>query len=162
MSIDSANPPPGFHPYYRDDLFYNAVGPMFVRLMGGKLQFGFRVLEKHANAAMMCHGGMLVTLIDMQIGLAACIEESIDAFLPTINITTDFVAPAHIGDWVEAHSRVVRRTRKMVFCDGTLEVDGAPILRANGIVKIPSKSIGQDEFLKILPPEYVPQKGPAK
>ncbi len=155
MNHPDASPPPGFHPYYRDDLFYGAVGPMFVRYMGGKLSFGFRVLEKNANATLICHGGMLMTLADMQIGLATCVEEDVAALVPTVNLNCDFLAPARIGDWVEAASRLVRRTRRMMFVETLLTVGGEPVLRANGIVKIPS-TLGWDEFDQIVPPEYIP------
>ena len=150
--------PPGFHPYYRDDLFYHSVGPMYVRYMGGKMTFGLRVAEKHCNAAMIAHGGVLATLMDMQVGVSSCVELDVTAFVPTVNLTCDFLAPAKIGDWVEAHSKVVHRTKRMIFSHGVLEVDGKAILRGNGIVKIPSTTDLPDEFAKMVPPEYVPEE----
>lgn len=155
--MNKDNIPAGFHPYYRDDLFYKSVGPMYVRYMAGKMNFGLRVAEKHCNAAMICHGGVLATLMDMQVGVSSCVEEDVTAFVPTVNLTCDFLAPAKIGDWIEAHSTVVQKTRRMIFAQGVLEVDGQPILRGNGIVKIPSNSDFPDEFAKMIPPEYIPE-----
>ncbi len=156
-TADGLESPPGFHPYYRDDLFYHTVGPMFVRNMAGQINFGLRIGEKHLNAAMIAHGGVLVSLIDMQIGVGCCFETGTVAFVPTINLNCDFLLPASLGQWIEARSRVLRQSRRMFFAEGYLEVGGEVILRANGIIKIPSKPDLPDEFAKMIPPEYLPQ-----
>ncbi len=149
--------PPGFYPYYRDDLFYHSVGPMYVRFMAGEVRFGLRVQEKHCSSAMICHGGVLATLLDMQIGVGSCVETDITAFVPTINLTCDFLAPAQLGDWIEARSEVVQQTRRMFFANGYLDVNGKVILRGNGIIKIPSAPGDPDEFAAMIPPEYHPK-----
>ena len=59
-------------------------------------------------------------------------------FVPTINMTFDFVAPAKIGDWVEGRCEVVRVTRSLLFTNIYLTVGEEKILRASGIFKIPS------------------------
>ncbi len=149
--------PPGYHPFYRNDLFYHSVGPMFVKNLGHEIRFGLRVQEKHCNASMICHGGVLATILDMQIGVGSCVGTEITALVPTINLTCDFLAPAQIGDWVEARSEVARQTRRMIFVSGMLEVEGRPVLRGNGIVKIPSKPENPEEFANIFPPVYHPE-----
>jgi len=147
--------PPGYHLYYRDEMFYNASGPMYVRRIAERLNFGFRVLEKHLNSANVCHGGMLVTIIDMQFGIAGAYEGGIDALPPTVNLTTDFTAPALPGQWVEAQSRIVKQTRRMMFLEGWLYADGEVVLRANAILKIPSKQ-APEGYLDALPPLHTP------
>jgi len=59
-------------------------------------------------------------------------------FVPTINMTFDFVAPAKVGDWVEGRCEVVRATRSLLFSNIYLTVGEEKIVRASGIYKIPS------------------------
>lgn len=153
--------PPGFHPYYSDDYFYGSAGPLMIRLSGGRLSFGLRVARKHVNAAQICHGGALMFLMDMQLSLAATLDAGIDGFSVTVNMTSDFVSSARIGDWVQAESRLVKKTRSLLFAEGTLFTNGdrdALIMRANMICKIP-RGMEAFEMASILPPEYVPAEG---
>lgn len=53
-------------------------------------------------------------------------------FLVTVSLTSDFLAPAALGTWVEARPEVLTVTRGTLFgqCLGT--ADGLPVLRASG------------------------------
>jgi len=155
VDVAALNPPPGFHPFEPERFFYGAVGPMFVRYMGGRVTFGFRVLEKHVNTALICHGGMLFTVMDIQLGLAANVDTGVDGFFVTVNMTSDFLAPARLGQWVEASSTVVKQTRSLVFGEGRMWADDELILRANAVLKVP-RELQQFEINDVLPPEYVP------
>jgi len=152
------DPPAGFHPFEPQRFFYGAVGPMFSRYMGGRVAFGFRVLEKHVNAAGICHGGMLFTVMDIQLGVGANVDTGLEGFVVTVNMTTDFLAPARLGQWVEASSSVVKQTRSLVFGEGRLSADGEVILRANAVLKVP-KIFDKFDLEAVLPPEYVPAAG---
>lgn len=57
-------------------------------------------------------------------------------FLPTINLTCDFLAPARLGAWVEGRAEAVAVTRNLLYAQGAVTADGVPCLRANGIFKI--------------------------
>ncbi len=84
--------------------------------------------------------GMLVTskVADLVGGMGAGTLAGIRKFLPTVNITFDFVAPAKVGDWVEGRCEVVRATRSLLFSHIYLTVGEDKILRASSICKIPS------------------------
>ena len=56
-------------------------------------------------------------------------------FMPTINLTCDFMAPAKLGAWVEGRADLARVTKSMIFVQGMATADGEPCLRANGIFK---------------------------
>lgn len=155
MDFAELLPPPGYHPFEPERFFYNAVGPMFARYSRGRINFGFRVMEKHVNAAGIAHGGMLFTIMDIQMGLGANLDGGIEGFVVTVNLTTDFLAPARIGQWVEADSQIVKQTRSLVFSEGRLHADGEVILRANAVLKAP-RSFSDFNLSEILPPEYVP------
>ena len=139
---DAGTLPPGFRRLPLDGGFYDAVGGIFGRLDGNRLSLGFRVAGRHINAADICHGGMLATVADIQLGVASALEADIDAFLVTVNLNTDYLRSARLGEWVEANSRVLRRSRSLVFAEGLLTADGEPCLRANAILRIPREMPG--------------------
>ena len=58
---------------------------------------------------------------------------------PTISMTTDYVAPAPMGAWVEGSADVIRATKSLVFIQGTASVEGVTILRFSGVYKIGPK-----------------------
>jgi uncharacterized protein (TIGR00369 family) len=124
MSFEAYNPPAGFHPWEPDLFYYGTIGPLFLQNRGDKVVFGFRCGEKHVNAARMCHGGMLFTLMDINLGFNANIQTGRPGFMVTVNMTSDFLAPVQQGQWVETHGDVVKATRSLVFMEGRLYADG--------------------------------------
>ena len=84
---------------------------------------------------------MLATFADMQLPLAARFQSDVDyGFLPTINLTCDFLAPAPLGAWVEGMGESVHATRNLLFAQGTATADGVLCLRMNGIFKIAKRN----------------------
>jgi uncharacterized protein (TIGR00369 family) len=100
------------------------------------MRIGFRVELRHCNPGKTAHGGMLATFADMQLPLAVRFQGGEDlGYMPTINLSCDYVGPARLGSWVEGRAEAVALTRKMVFAQGTATADGEPCLRMSGIFK---------------------------
>ncbi|MCK0070984.1 PaaI family thioesterase [Kordiimonas laminariae] len=104
--IAAANPPEGYRPIVSNSNFAWENGPLFEKRVDDIWSRGFRVAERHINAGGMCHGGMLMTFADIM--LATAVMEVTDPPFVTVRLTTDFLGPAKLGDWVEgaatAHS----------------------------------------------------------
>jgi len=112
-------------------------GPLYVRLVGGRVQVGFRVQARHTNPLNNCHGGMLASFGDML--LPVCIHRQSEIgqrFLPTVSLQIDYLAPAPLGAWVQGEADVLRVTRTMVFAQGVARIDDTAVLRVSGIFKI--------------------------
>jgi acyl-coenzyme A thioesterase PaaI-like protein len=89
---------------------------------------------------MVCHGGMMATFADMLLPIAARFQNQEDmGFLPTVNLTCDYLAPVPLGAWVEGRAEPIKTTKNLLFAQGTATADGQPVLRANGIFKITSR-----------------------
>jgi uncharacterized protein (TIGR00369 family) len=132
--------PEGFRPFKPNMGFLQSNGPLYGRWSGTHLLLGFRVEERHCNPGMVAHGGMLATFADMLLPIAARFQSKADmGFLPTVNLTCDFLAPAPLGAWVEGKAEPIKLTRNLLFAQGIATADGEPVLRANGIFKITSK-----------------------
>lgn len=121
------------------DAFTGHVGPFFARFEGEKLVIGFRAGRRHANPANIVHGGALMTFADVYMAVASCVQGRMAAsFLPTINLSADFMAPTPIGAWIEGRTEMLREGRSFVFAQGITTADGTPVMRSSGIFKIPS------------------------
>lgn len=135
-----AGVPPGFAPRPVTGGFLVASGPIYARRdpAGGPTAFGLLVQAQHCNGMDMCHGGMLATFADVALGLGGFEQAGAKGFFITISLTTDFLAPAPLGAWVECRPELVRATRTMVFAQGVFRVPGqGAVLRASGVFRIP-------------------------
>jgi acyl-coenzyme A thioesterase PaaI-like protein len=50
-------------------------------------------------------------------------------------MTTDFVGPAHLGDWVEGRANIIRRTRTLVFVEGEVFTRKRLMMTAKGVFR---------------------------
>jgi uncharacterized protein (TIGR00369 family) len=133
----SDNVPTGFRLFDLAMGFLEHVGPLYWRSDPDDFALGFRVTERHINPANIVHGGMLVTVADMTLALGVRAIEDVDAFLPTINLNCDFLAPARLGDWVEGRIVHSKATRGTAFATCLLIAGETEVLRGSGIMKIP-------------------------
>ena len=132
-----ADIPSGFTPLAIGGDYMAVNGPLYVRVVDGRAQLGFRVMQRHTNPLNNCHGGMLASFGDML--LPVCIHRQSEVgrrFLPTISLQIDYLAPAPLGAWVQGEAEVLRVTRTMVFANGVARADGTPVIRVSGIFKI--------------------------
>ena len=107
--------PAGFSRLHLPGPFVDINGPLLARYTDGKFRIGVRLEERHCNAAGICHGGMHATFADLQIAIGIVVQADVQAFLPTINLSLDYVAPGRIGDWLEGETEVIRTTRNLAF-----------------------------------------------
>jgi uncharacterized protein (TIGR00369 family) len=101
----------------------------------GGVDLAFRVGEKHLNPNGIVHGGMLMTLADQALGIM--VWRSIDQKpCATITLNCNFLAPAKLGDWLEARAEITRRGRSVVFVGGRIQCGDRVLLTAEGIWKV--------------------------
>jgi uncharacterized protein (TIGR00369 family) len=75
-------------------------------------------------------GGFAVAMLDVVLSLAVYVETQ--AFLPTISITTNFLAPLPLGE-VRGEGRILKRGSSVVFAEAELRTpDGRLAVHATG------------------------------
>ena len=129
--------PTGFLPAAAGSGFASRNATFYGQWVNEQLLLGFRVDESHCNMGGVLHGGMLATFADTLLPYAAMYQAlGGRRFLPTISLQVDYLATAAMGAWVQGQAAVLRMTRNMVFMQGLVTVDGAPIARLSGIFKL--------------------------
>ncbi len=98
----------------------------------------FRVEERHTNALGIVHGGMLMSFLDSV--LARAVSEHARGSFVTLRMTTDFLAPARIGDWVEGHAAVTRATRSLCYVRGEARVGERRVAAADAVFRLLGRS----------------------
>jgi acyl-coenzyme A thioesterase 13 len=132
------NPPTGFTAIDDPGPFLAHVGPLYIREEddAGPV-IGLRAAEEHANAAGAVQGGLLATLCDTACGHAirARADDAIDGAV-TISLTTDYLAPAHPGAWLEARTKVEKLGGRLAFADCSVTADGREVVRARAVFSV--------------------------
>jgi len=119
---------------YTDDGFIGLVGPFWHKFEGETPRFVFRVEPKHHNRRNVMQGGMLMTFADRSMGMT-CWYANGKRPQATVHLDVHFVDAVQIGEWVEAHCKVVRRTRSLIFMSAQLMVGERMVGTANGVWK---------------------------
>ena len=133
----AANVPAGFAPLAGSDGGFDTIsGPYFANTASDAPIIGIRIEARHLNSYGSCHGGVLLTLADLQGASVRYIAGIGDHDTPSVTVSVDFVARVPKGAWLEMHCRLVRRTKQLLFSEGHLIVDGDVVGRIDGIYKV--------------------------
>ena len=129
--------PAGFSRLLPFGPFAEQVGPLFERVGPGEHVVGMRVQEMHRNRRQSVHGGMICTLVDtaMARGCRLVVEARLgaqDFFFVTTQMSVSFIGNAAPGEWVEAHTRVLRAGRRLAFADCIVRLGDTVIVQASG------------------------------
>ncbi len=125
----------GWEPY-ADEGFIGLVGPFWTRPQDGSDTplFAFLAAPKHHNRRRVVQGGMLMTFADRSMGMT-CWYANEKKPQATVHLDVHFVDAVQIGEFVEMHCKVVRRTRSLIFMSGELMVGARIVATANGVWK---------------------------
>ena len=115
--------------------FISLVGPLWTRRDGDDLVFGFLAEPKHHNRRGVVQGGMLMTFADRALGTTAWYANGRRP-QATVQLDVHFVDAVAIGEFVEAHCEIVRRTRSVMFMRATLTVGARVVATAAGVWKV--------------------------
>ena len=121
-----------------------SITPGFMKLNGGimfrnisetEYEFKTTINENHLNAAGITHGGFICSLIDAGAGTAAhrCAGQ---APCVTISLDLKFIAATKIGDEIVGFTKILKKTKSMVFLICHLKSKGKMVASASGVWKI--------------------------
>jgi acyl-coenzyme A thioesterase PaaI-like protein len=131
---DEADPAAAGWEPYTDEGFIGLVGPFWVRPSGESFRYAFTAASKHHNRRGVVQGGMLMTFADRAMGMT-CWYANERQPQATVQLDMHFIDAVQVGEFVEAHCQVVRRTRALVFMSGELMVGARIVATAKGVWK---------------------------
>ena len=110
-------------------------GVLFRTISETEYEFKSIINENHLNAAGITHGGYLAALIDAGAGTAA--HRSADnAPCVTISLDLKFIGSSKIGDEVIGITKILKKTKTLVFLFCELKCNDKIITSASGVWKI--------------------------
>jgi acyl-coenzyme A thioesterase PaaI-like protein len=125
--------PEGFVPLKKVDQATALLG-LFERSEDGHVSFGLLVGPQHCNGGGHCHGGVLATLADLQLG--ANVFRMIGCGGPTISLTLDYLEGVPMGHWIEGRTELLKRGGRVAFMQCILMMDSRPVVRASGTFRL--------------------------
>ena len=110
-------------------------GILFRNISDTEYEFKTTINENHLNAIGITHGGFICSLIDAGAGTAAhrCAGQT-----PCVTVSLDlkFIATTKIGDEIVGFTKILKKTKSMVFLICHLKSKDKIIASASGIWKI--------------------------
>ncbi len=109
----------------------------------GHSSFSLEMRPHHRNSYGMAHGGLVLTMLDISLAMAARSLEVPNrgpdmSGMLTIELKTSFMRPAY-GEMIRAEGHCIHRTRTLAFCEGEVyDGEGQLAARASGTFKYPS------------------------
>ena len=110
-------------------------GILFRNISETEYEFKTTINKNHLNAIGITHGGFICSLIDAGAGTAAyrCAEQ---APCVTVSLDLKFIATTKIGDEIVGFTKILKKTKSMVFLICHLKSKDKIIASASGIWKI--------------------------
>lgn len=134
--------------------FVESLGIELHALEEGRAELRIDLDAGHLNAWEVAHGGVLMTLLDVSMALAARSATGHGGGVATIEMKTSFLRPAQ--HQLRAEGRVVHKTATLCFCEGMVWDDsGKPCASASGTFKF------LRGLVKRPPPREAGAEGPA-
>ncbi len=128
-----ADVPEGFAPATFSTGFLDVAGPYFTRKEADHIAVGIRITEGHLNGINVAHGGVLTTLADVALSYQLFVSEKPRLPIATINLNTNFLAGAKLGDWIVAHAHIDRKGKRTAYCRGEIVAGERLLMTMTGV-----------------------------
>jgi len=129
-------PPPfeGYTIYDPLDPYENLAGPFYWKQREDSTHhFALIAKARHCNRHGIVHGGLMMTIIDLAMVVAA--KQHQEEVLVTVSLNSEFMAAGQNGEVIEAEGELVRRTGSLAFTRGRIYVGDRTLLTASAVLK---------------------------
>jgi len=131
--------PEGYKPHFRSSKFTDPWEPLYSSVTPQQISLGTILRDVHCNSRGLVHGGFIASLSDNAMGLSRAQALKSDGRdfkgLVTINLSTDFVGLAKVGQWIATHSHVIKIGGSLAFVSSEMRTTEDVISRANATFK---------------------------
>ena len=128
--------PEGFERQNRPSPLTDPWEPIYSKQTPGAIILGLRLAKPHTNARGFAHGGLIAALTDNAMGHSCDHKMRGANSLVTVSMSIDFIASAHIGQWLTVETDVIKTGSTLCFAQCFVTADGVAIARANGTFRV--------------------------
>lgn len=143
MSTDDDRAPQGFEllpPQYAHS-FVALIGPFHARREAdGNLRIGLRVRAQHCNPFGEVHGGFIAAMADFVCAYTMLCGPQPTPSVATVQLGTQMIAGARLGQWIEAAASVRRKGRTIAHVGCDFHADDTLIAHADAVFRVLSDS----------------------
>jgi uncharacterized protein (TIGR00369 family) len=118
--------------------FFESYEPLWIKGAGEDYVTGVVCAPNMLNGYGIMHGGATAAVWDQFLGctVADVVLAGSGQAAVTIQLNINFMAAVRAGDFIIGHGRVPRRTRSLIFVEGTMTVDDEVVSSAQAVFKI--------------------------
>lgn len=128
--------PLGFEPFTEVG-FMGHIAPLYIRRAGAEVELGAIVRPHQANPLGSAHGGFLMSIMDVTLGINCALAVGHDGVVATIQLNSNIVAAARTGEFIRAGATIEKVTRTLAFASGRIVAADRVILTATAIFRNP-------------------------
>ena len=110
-------------------------GLLFRSISENEYEFKSIINENHLNRAGITHGGYIASLIDAGSGTSAH-RSANDSPCVTISLDLKFIGTSKVGDEIIGKTKILKKTKSLIFLFCELTCNNKIIASASGIWKI--------------------------
>ena len=123
--------------------FLKHLGMRATSLEPGRVTIRYEVGPDHLRTGGIAHGGIIATLMDTALGLAASTKAPEGSDLVTAQLNVNFIRPAWLGEQLVASARVQHSGRKTAVATGQIHTeDGALVATGSAtLVFVPPRDL---------------------
>ncbi len=116
----------------------------------GRARILFEVRESHLRSRGIAHGGIIATLMDTALGLAASSKAPDGLDVVTAQISVNFIRPAWLGERLVALAEVRHAGRKTAVATGEIHTEGGALIATGSatLVFVPGPDFTRDTARK--------------
>ena len=128
--------PKDFAPLKLKSVFLNHIGPFYGVARDGGVVVGILMDDRHMNWSDVAHGGVMTAMADAALSYQVAFSQDPPLPLATINLHTNFIGSAKLGDWLEATACIDKISQNMAFVSGYISTNGNRILTMAGVYRV--------------------------
>ena len=113
-------------------------GLFFRKISENESEFKTTINENHLNAAGITHGGYISSIIDAGAGTAAH-RAANNSICVTVSLDIKFIGASKLGDEIFGFTKILKKTKSMIFLICHLQSKEKIIASASGVWKILNK-----------------------
>jgi acyl-CoA thioesterase len=135
--------PGEFEDVGQESSFLGHIGGLRRRLLGDRAETCLRIEPHHLNPNGTVHGGVLMTLLDITLGM------TVEAYLKsqggrhpiTVQLNCNLIAAASEGQLVVGHAQVDGSSRTMTWASGRLVCEGQTLTTGTAVFRNPPLTV---------------------